>query len=291
MHRRHIFAGLARWPELRLLRGVIGDVLGGFGTVCPPSVLTPGVLGYVAQFCCAHACKGGTMDGQSVTHQPAQSPRQVLSRRNIFRRAVGVAALGAAGGTVLAQAAAPARAAQDATVESGAVAPAVVVLADGATIAVDASLGNDFRLTIAGNRTMSNPANPADGQKITFQVTQGADGPFTLDWGSDYEFSTGLPQPTLSTTAGETDLLGFIYNASKGKWLLVAFDDRRPAEWDLPAVRRHGWTSHSRVVFRALPVRRGCRGHRRRLLAGRLLVVGVPVRSVHGGAEVRALVP
>ena len=52
-------------------------------------------------------------------------------------------------------------------------APAVVILADAATIAVDASLGNDFRVTIAGNRTMGNPANPADGQKITFQVTQG----------------------------------------------------------------------------------------------------------------------
>ena len=65
-------------------------------------------------------------------------------------------------------------AAQATTVESGALAPAVVILADAATIAVDASLGNDFRVTIAGNRTMVNPANPADGQKITFQVTQGS---------------------------------------------------------------------------------------------------------------------
>jgi hypothetical protein len=33
----------------------------------------------------------------------------------------------------------------------------------------------------------------------------------------------GLPQPTLSTTAGQTDLLGFVYNARKGTWLLAAF--------------------------------------------------------------------
>ena len=93
-----------------------------------------------------------------------------------------MAAVGAAGGSVLTEAiAAPASAAEQATtVEPGAVAPAVVVLADAATIAVDASLGNDFRVTIAGNRTMGNPANPADGQKITFQVTQGTGGPFTL---------------------------------------------------------------------------------------------------------------
>ena len=155
---------------------------------------------------------------------------QALSRRKIFKGAVGVAAAGA-GGTVLAQAvAAPAQAAgrsalagQATTVEPAAVAPAVVVLADAATIAVDASLGNDFRVTIAGNRAMANPSNPAGGQQIIFQVTQGAGGSFTIDWGSSYEFSAGLPQPALSSTAGQTDLLGFIYNAAKGKWLLAAF--------------------------------------------------------------------
>ena len=109
------------------------------------------------------------------------------------------------------------------TTEQGALAPAVVGLADAATIAVDASLGNDFRVTIAGNRTMGTPANPTDGQKITFQITQGAAGSAAMAWGSSYEFSTGLPQPTLSTTAGQTDLLGFIYNAAKAKWLLVTF--------------------------------------------------------------------
>lgn len=114
-------------------------------------------------------------------------------------------------------------AAQATTVEPGAIAPAVVVLADAPTIAVDASLGNDFRLTLSGNRAMGNPSNPTAGEQIIFQVTQGAGGPFTLSWGSGYEFSTGLPQPALSTTAGQTDLLGFIYNAAKGKWLLAAF--------------------------------------------------------------------
>ena len=161
------------------------------------------------------------MDRQSSTRQRAG---QALSRRNIFKGAVGAAAVGAGGAVLTAATAAPASAAvQATTVESGALAPAVVNLTDAATIAVDASLGNDFRVTIAGNRTMGNPANPSDGQKITFQVTQGSGGPFTLTWGSGYEFSTGLPQPTLSTTAGQTDLLCFIYNTSKGKWLLAAF--------------------------------------------------------------------
>ena len=145
--------------------------------------------------------------------------------------------------------------AQATTVESGALAPAVVDLTDAATIAVDASAGNDFRVTIAGNRTMGNPANPTDGQKITFQVTQGSGGSFTLAWGSAFEFSSGLPQPTLSTTAGLTDLLCFIYNATKGRWLLAAFVpgfasdaggdadvSRRRA--DLPALPDHQRASH-----------------------------------------------
>jgi hypothetical protein len=147
------------------------------------------------------------------------------SRRSIFVKAVGVAAVGAAGAAVLAEAdSSPARAAvQATTVQQGALAPAVVNLTDAATIAIDASLGNDYRVTIAGNRTVTTPANPTDGQKITIQVTQGSGGSYTLSWSSGFEFSAGLPQQTLSTAAGMTDLLGFIYNAAKGKWLFVAF--------------------------------------------------------------------
>jgi hypothetical protein len=161
------------------------------------------------------------LGGKSSTRQRGPGSGQVLSRRKIFKGAVGVAAAGA-GGAVLTTATASA-AAQATTTEPGAVAPAVVNLTDAVTIAVDASLGNDFRVTIAGNRTMGNPANPANGQQIIFQVTQGSGGSFTLSWGSSYEFSADLPQPSLSTTAGQTDLLGFIYNAAKGTWLLAAF--------------------------------------------------------------------
>lgn len=70
---------------------------------------------------------------------------------------------------------------------------------------------------------MGNPVNPMAGQQIIFQVTQGGGGSFTVTWSSAYQFSTGLPQPTLSTGAGQTDLLGFIYNAPSGTWLLAAF--------------------------------------------------------------------
>lgn len=118
----------------------------------------------------------------------------------------------------------PARAAtQGVITEQGALAPAVVYLTDAATIAVDASLGNDFRVTLGGNRSIEAPANAANGQQIIFQVTQGSGAPFTVTWGTGYAFSDAMPQPTLSATPGQTDLLGFTYNATKGTWLLVAF--------------------------------------------------------------------
>jgi hypothetical protein len=164
------------------------------------------------------------MDRQSSTRQREQGSAQILTRRNIVRGAVSVAAAGAGAAALTAATASRASAAQAATtVESGAVAPAVVPLTDAGTIAVDASQGNDLRVTIGGNRIAGTPANPSDGQKITFQVTQGTGAPYTLGWGSGYEFSSGLPQPTLSTTAADTDLLCFIYNSSKSAWLLAAF--------------------------------------------------------------------
>jgi hypothetical protein len=145
-----------------------------------------------------------------------------LSRRKVLGQIAGLAAVGAIGGTLLTETlAAPADAAT--TIQTGAVAPAVVNLTDAATVAVDASLGNDFRLTLGGNRSMGNPANPVSGQQIIFQITQGTGAPYTLNWGSAYEFSTGLPAPVLSTTSTQTDLLGFIYYAATRTWLFAAF--------------------------------------------------------------------
>jgi hypothetical protein len=158
-----------------------------------------------------------------------QDDNTTFSRRNVFKGAAGIAAVGVAGGAVLMEsspalaASGKASVATATTTEQGAVAPAVVNLSDAPTIALDASLGNDYRVTIESSCAMGNPVNAADGQKITLQVTQGGSGSSTIAWGSAYEFATGLPQPTLSTAAGQTDLFAFIYNAGMSKWLCAAF--------------------------------------------------------------------
>ena len=152
------------------------------------------------------------MDGQS------------LSRRKIFKRAVGVAAIGTAGAMLTEAVTSPARADTAATIiEQGGLAPAVVMLTDAPTITVDASAGNDFRVTLVASRTMATPTNPTNGQQIIFQITQGSAGLAVITWDTGYEFSAEMPQPALSSAPGETDLLGFVYNAAKSSWLLAAF--------------------------------------------------------------------
>lgn len=102
-------------------------------------------------------------------------------------------------------------------------APSVVALTDGASIAVNAAAGNDFRVTLGGSRQLANPTNPVDGQTISVSVTQDGTGSRLLSYGTAYEFSTSLPSPVLSTTPGYTDVLAFRYYASKSKWLFVGF--------------------------------------------------------------------
>jgi hypothetical protein len=97
------------------------------------------------------------------------------------------------------------------------------VLTDAATIAVDALLGNDFTVTLGGNRTLGNPTNSANGQKILFAIRQDGAGNRTLALGSDYRLGTDIPSITLSTAAGKTDYLGVRYNGTDAKWDVLAF--------------------------------------------------------------------
>lgn len=106
-------------------------------------------------------------------------------------------------------------------------APKVVTLTDASTVTVNAASGNDFRLLmtsgVGATRALGAPSSPVDGQRIDFMVTQDSAGSRLLTYNSAYEFSTSLASPTLSTAANAVDILGFIYNTAKTKWLFVAF--------------------------------------------------------------------
>jgi hypothetical protein len=97
---------------------------------------------------------------------------------------------------------------------------APVALTDAATIATDASLGTHFRVTIAGNRTLANPTNGLDGQKVIWSIVQDAVGGRTLVLGS--AFNLGVLTMTLSTAANKVDYMGAVYRASSGTWDILA---------------------------------------------------------------------
>ena len=82
-----------------------------------------------------------------------------------------------------------------------------VALTDAATIATDASLSNTFTVTLGGNRTLGNPTNLTNGCIYQWYFTQDGTGSRTLaTYGSKFKFP-GDTVPSLTTTAGKTDLI------------------------------------------------------------------------------------
>ena len=95
-------------------------------------------------------------------------------------------------------------------------------LTDAATIAIDASLGNYFTVTLGGNRTLGAPSNPIDGMHIVIDVIQDGTGSRTLGYNAVCKFGTSYGSPTLTTTAGATDRLEFVYkDGATNKWRCV----------------------------------------------------------------------
>jgi len=98
-----------------------------------------------------------------------------------------------------------------------------VTLTDAAPVATNAALGTYFRVTITADRTLANPTNPVDGQRVIWEIEQGSGGSKILTLGSDFAFGSDLTEVVLSITAGKKDLIGAIYSSVMAKWLVVMF--------------------------------------------------------------------
>ncbi len=97
-----------------------------------------------------------------------------------------------------------------------------VVLTDATTIAVDATLGNHFRVTLTGaNHTLGAPTGGVDGQKITFQIIQDGTGGRNLYYSAVYDFGN-IGVPTLSIDPNKHDYIGCVYDANLNKWHAIA---------------------------------------------------------------------
>ena len=92
---------------------------------------------------------------------------------------------------------------------SGNAAAEIVTLTDGANIIPDFTSGNNFVVTLGGNRTLNNPTGVTTGQSGVIFVKQDGTGSRTLGIHSHYHFAGGTA-PTFSTAANAVDVIGYV---------------------------------------------------------------------------------
>lgn len=92
----------------------------------------------------------------------------------------------------------------------------IVTVIDGATPSFDARESNDWRWTLAANRTLDNITNPTDGQFIRLEVVPGS---FTLAFNTtNFKVASSVGD---STMAGVT-MFGLRYRAALSKWVVIS---------------------------------------------------------------------
>jgi hypothetical protein len=89
----------------------------------------------------------------------------------------------------------------------------VTSLTDATNVSVGFANSQNFSLTLAGNRTLSNPTNCVTGQVGSIFIIQDGTGGRTLSYGTNWEFPAGTA-PTLSTSAAAVDRLDYIVRTS-----------------------------------------------------------------------------
>jgi len=100
----------------------------------------------------------------------------------------------------------------------------VVTLTDAETITTPCDQGSYFRVTLGGNRTLANPSNASDGQRLVYQVIQDGTGGRTLNFGNKFKFGADLPSITLSSGAGKVDFIGVICDTANDAYYIVSFN-------------------------------------------------------------------
>ena len=85
----------------------------------------------------------------------------------------------------------------------------ISTLTDAASITSDFAKGNNFLVTIGGNRTLAAPSNAVAGQSGSIYIIQDGTGSRTLAYNTVWQFVSATV-PTLSTGAGDVDMLVYM---------------------------------------------------------------------------------
>jgi hypothetical protein len=86
-----------------------------------------------------------------------------------------------------------------------------VTLTDAATVATDASLSNNFEVTLGGNRTLGNPTNLTRGMQLTWIVKQDGTGGRTLAYGNLFTWPSGTV-PTVAAGVNAVSIISAVYD-------------------------------------------------------------------------------
>ena len=92
---------------------------------------------------------------------------------------------------------------------TGNAAAEIVPLTDGVSITPNFSNGNNFEVTLGGNRTLNNPTGVTTGQSGVIFVKQDSSGSRTLGVQTHWQFAGGTA-PTFTTTANAVDVIGYV---------------------------------------------------------------------------------
>lgn len=103
-------------------------------------------------------------------------------------------------------------------------APRVGSITSSATPTVNTDLYDQYNITALSTNISSFNASgsPTDGQKLMIRITGSA--ARTIVWNSTHFTSSGNTTLLLSTAAGKTHLVGFIYDSAVARWVCVASD-------------------------------------------------------------------
>jgi hypothetical protein len=95
----------------------------------------------------------------------------------------------------------------------------------GHTEVPDYNNGSVFDLDLTADVIMSNPQNFPDGRPVIFRVKQGTGGGFVLSFGDKYRGgdTIAIADIIISSVAGKTDYVGFLYNQAADKYDLQQF--------------------------------------------------------------------
>jgi hypothetical protein len=99
----------------------------------------------------------------------------------------------------------------------------VTTLTDAPTVTWDASTAFAFRLTLGGNRAISNPTNLSAGETFTLELAQDGTGSRVPTWGNKFRWTqnTAYAPPTFSTAPYAVDELLFTSDGTYATLLAV----------------------------------------------------------------------